>query len=273
MNSGLSRGVFDADALLLLEALLATSPCGNQQLRSELGWAQRGRFDRVRDSLIAAGLVQRISGGRGGRLVITIASLDDIPEDIEVSVGRERSLYFALGSHVRSMVLDFHNFSHDDDDLIEIFNTSEQGRRDTGGQYTRADLTAIVRRQVEGLYDWRDVHAIEVKPYWSVGREALYEAAAQAALHRCSFSWLLLYLPDESVALQPEQREAVQQVREVDLPAIQREAAEIGLGLAISPNLASSTDPEVMAVPRRQILDPDQLTFLLRSTAERSLED
>lgn len=273
MNSNSSKGVFDADALLLLEALLANSPRGNQQLRTELGWGQQGRFDRVRDSLIAAGLVQRISGGRGGRLVITIESLDDIPKDVEVSVGREHSLYFALGSHVRSMVLDFHNFAQDEDDLIEIFNTSEQGRRDTGGQYTRADLTAIVRRQVEGLYDWRDVHAIEVKPYWSVGREALYESAAQAALHRCTFSWLLLYIPDESVALQPEQRQDVQQVREIDLPAIQREAAEIGIGLAVSPNLSASTHPEVKAVPRRQILDPDQLTFLLRSTTARFSEE
>lgn len=261
------RGLFDADAIEILETLLDSSPLGNEQLRTLLGWGQRGRFHRVRDSLIAAGLVQRVSGGRGGRLVITIDSLDEVPDDVEISVGRERSLYFALGTHVRSMVLDFHGIAHDEDDLIEIFNTSEQGRRDTGGRYTRADLTAIVRRQVDDLYDWRDVHAIEVKPYWSVGREALYEAAAQAALHRCSFSWLLLYLPDESVALHGDERAAVTQVHDVALPAIRREAAEIGIGLAVSPNLSGSTHPTVEVLPRRQILDPDQLTFLLRSVS------
>lgn len=259
------RGVFNTDALELLEALLTSSPLGNEQLRTQLGWGQRGRFDRIRDSLIAAGLVQRISGGRGGRLIIKIGSLDEIPNDIEISVGRERSLYFALGGHVRSMVLDFHGIEQDEDDLIEIFNTSEQGRRDTGGRYTRADLTAIVRRQVEDLYDWRDVHAIEVKPYWSVGREALYEAAAQAALHRCSFSWLLLYLPDQSVSLRQEERDSIEQVRGTALAAIRREAEEIGIGLAVSPNLGVDTHPNVLVVPRRQVLDPDQLTFLLRS--------
>jgi len=265
MNQPPQTGLFNADARHILEILLESSPLGNEQLRSELGWGQRGRFDRVRDSLIASGLVQRIAGGRGGRLVITIESLDEIPNDIEIGVGRERSLYFALGGHVRSIVLDFHGIEEDEDDLIEIFNTSEQGRRDTGGRYTRADLTAIVRRQVDDLYDWRDVHALEVKPYWSVGREALYEAAAQAALHRCSFSWLLLYLPDESVSLSKTERDMIHQVRQAALPAIRREAAEIGIGLAISPNLSPDTHPSVEVVPRRQILDPDQLTFLLRS--------
>lgn len=265
MDHKANRGMFDTDALELLEILLTTSPLGNQQLRSELGWAQRGRFDRVRDSLIAAGLVQRIAGGRGGRLRITIDSLDEIPDDVEISVGRERSLYFALGSHVRSMVLDFHEINEEPDDLIEIYNTSEQGRRDTGGRYTRADLTAIVRRKVEGLFDWRDVHAIEVKPYWSVGREALYEAAAQAALHRCSFSWLLLYLPDETVALSDGERDIVQVVRDSVLPAVRLEADEIGIGLATSPNLSRETHPIVDVEPRRQILDPDQLTQLLRT--------
>lgn len=268
MTDQSSRGLFDADALQLLEQLLESNPLGNQQLRSQLGWAQRGRFDRVRDSLIAAGLIQRISGGRGGRLSITIQSLDEIPEDLEVSVGRERSLYFALGAHVRTLVADFHELASDEeDDLIEIYNTSEQGRRDTGGRYTRADLTAVVKRKMDGLFDWRDVHAIEVKPYWSIGREALYEAAAQAALHRCSFSWLLLYLPDDSVSLTLDDRAAVHQVQDMVIPAIGREAEHIGIGLAVSTNLAAATHPLVKVLPRRQVLDPDQLTFLLQSIA------
>lgn len=264
MTDQASRGLFDSDALELLGQLLATSPLGNDQLRAQLGWAQRGRFDRVRDSLIAAGLVQRIAGGRGGRLVITIDSLEDIPEDVEVGVGRERSLYFSLGAHVRSMVLNFHALE-DEDDLIEIFNTSEQGRRNTGGQFTRADLTAIVRRDVAGLFDWREVHAIEVKPYWSVGREALYEAAAQAALHRCTFSWLMLYLPNDSVALQSDERKIVQQVIDGSLPRILDEARDIGIGLSVTTSLAATSEPSVMVAPRRQVLDPGQLTFLLRT--------
>jgi len=64
-------GWLDDDARTMIELLRGLGePIGNEALRDRLRWGQVGRFARVRDSLIAAGVIRRVGGGRGGRLVL-----------------------------------------------------------------------------------------------------------------------------------------------------------------------------------------------------------
>ena len=262
-------GWLDNDARLMIEFLRELGePIGNEALRERLEWKQTGRFTRVRDSLIAAGLVRRIGGGRGGRLVL-ITHLD---WDGVVGVGTERGLYHSLGRQVRDLLLrDVLDNEVDDDESIEIYRTADQGGRKTGGRMTRADLTAIVASDYPAIGRWRDVHAFEVKGYWDIGRDALYEAAAQAAMQRCSHSWLLAYIPDESVPLGDHEREQVERVIRV-LPELREEADRVGVGLAVatstSPTAEIHVDSDDQAWwtgvrPRRHVIDPLQLATLL----------
>lgn len=259
----------DRDARLMIELLRELGePVGNQALRERLEWKQTGRFARVRDSLIAAGLVRRIGGGRGGRLVlVTHLEWDGI-----VGVGTERALYHSLGRQVRDFLLrDVLKNEDDDDESIELFRTADQGARHTGGRFTRADLTAIVTSEYPAIGQWRDVHAFEVKGYWDIGRDALYTAAAQAAMQRCSHSWLLAYIPDESVPMGDHQLDQVNRVIEL-LPGLREEADRVGVGLAVATSTAPTAAIRIESDdqawwagvrPRRQVMDPHQLATLL----------
>jgi hypothetical protein len=62
----------DDDSLAMVQAMTLGEPIGNGALRELLAWGQVNRYARVRDSLIAAGIVKRILGGHGGRLVLLI---------------------------------------------------------------------------------------------------------------------------------------------------------------------------------------------------------
>lgn len=233
----------DRDALLMVKQLREVGePIGNEALRERLKWGHPGRFARVRDSLIAAGIVRRIAGGRGGRLLITHEPWDGV-----VGVGTERALYYSLGRQVRDLLLrDALGNEDDDDESIEIFQTSDLGARRTGGRFTRPDLTAIVTSTYPALGQWRDVHAFEVKAYWDIGRDALYETVAQAAMQRCSHSWLLAYIPDETVPLGDKDIELVRRVREL-LPTLREEADRVGVGFAVPhrpPRLPNSASRE-----------------------------
>jgi hypothetical protein len=54
------------DVEVLFDAMVALGDgvtIGNKKLRTTIGWAQRGRFERARDTLIAAGAIQVLPGG------------------------------------------------------------------------------------------------------------------------------------------------------------------------------------------------------------------
>jgi hypothetical protein len=150
-----------------------------------------------------------------------------------------------------------------DEDQVHVYRTAEQGGRDTGGRLTRADLTVLVHRRLDNLGEWLDIHAIEVKPYWSVGRDGLYEAAAQAAMQRCSHSWLVAYVPGEHVFLTPEARQKAASARDLLEGTLRREAQDLGLGVALVSSLRNGATAEAVCSPRRQVLDPVRVDELL----------
>lgn len=152
-------------------------------------------------------------------------------------------------------------------DGVTVYNTSatRPGRSNEGGVHTRPDLTAIVDLHFDHLGAWTEVHAVEVKPYWAVNRAALFEAAAQAALGRCTFSWLLTWVPDpESGHFTTPQQSLIRDASRV-LPNLQREAAELGLGLLIATDLAESSELEERVLPQRRAMDPRRAEELFKA--------
>lgn len=100
------------------------------------------------------------------------------------------------------------------------------------------------------------VHTIEVMPYWAVDRSALFEAAAQAALRRRSFSWLLLWIPDGTSGhfTRPQIAQFIH--ARMALDDLQAEATELGLGPLVAPKLGEDMALKPFAEPRRQVMDP-----------------
>lgn len=123
----------------------------------------------------------------------------------------------------------------------------------------------MVDLEFDAFGSWNDVHAIEVKPYWAVNRSALFEAAAQAALRRCSFSWLLAWGPAlDPQHFRPNQLRLIADAEAV-LDDLAKEANSLGLGMLLARSLTEETELESLAQPVRQPMEPRSANALFRS--------
>lgn len=236
---------------------------GSKQARGQLGWRQRGRFERARDTLIASEVIRVKRGGRGGRL----ATIDgaELPDDQVLNVATERELYSQLAGPLIDILCSGEEGPEDDveESSVAIDVTGDLGSMDTGGRYSRPDLVGALRRSMTG-FQALEIHGFEVKPYWAAQRVGVYEAVAQRALGLCTHAWVVLYLPDKSVNLREVDRRAVEQVRS-RLEAVRREAADLGIGLITFENF-SGGGCNVLSHPTRWGPDPHRLDRFL-STA------
>jgi len=179
----------------------------NRALQEALGW-DSDRYYEVRDSLVDAGFIIR-GRGRGGtirRQVIpatidnaapTIAQVPEEARKIEEVISSELSLYGPMREVIRGDWAKDHRAYP-----IAVEVTAQQGRRATGGTWSRPDIVSVEIRTfsyVPGKY--LEVVTFEVKPVRAIGVQAVYEALAhrRAATH----SYVLLHVPaEEAVALE-----------------------------------------------------------------------
>lgn len=249
---------------------------GYAALQDALGVGQRGRVKRAVSTLVGLDVL-RWSGMRSGRAVtqgpadldeLLAAGLVPMPE-------REIQTYPLLAAPLDDFLTQWHEARKDPiDDLhgpeldgITVYNTSatRPTRSSEGGAHTRPDLTGVVDLHFDHLGEWNEIHAVEVKPYWAVDRAALFEAAAQASLGRCTFSWLLVWVPDpESGHFTGPQQSLIRDACRV-LPALEREAADLGLGLLVATDLSESAPLEEKVAPQRRALDPRRANELFRA--------
>ena len=249
---------------------------GYAALQDAVDVGQRGRVKRAVSTLVGLDVLQW-AGMRNGRAVT------QGPEDLDelLAVGltpmpdREIQTYPLLAGPFDDFLTRWHTERGDriQDiqgtglDGVTVYNTSatRPGRSSEGGAHTRPDLTGIVDLHFEHLGEWNEVHAVEVKPYWAVDRAALFEAAAQAALGRCTFSWLLVWVPDpESGHFTAPQQSLIHNASQV-LPALEREAADLGLGLLVASDLDESAALEVSVLPQRRAMDPRRAEELFKA--------
>ena len=249
---------------------------GYAALQDALDVGQRGRVKRAVSTLVGLDVLQW-AGMRNGRAVtqgpadldeLLAAGLTPMPE-------REIQTYPLLTGPLDAFLARWHKKRGDpidetqgsEQDGVTVYNTSatKPGRSTEAGAHTRPDLTGIVDLHFDHLGEWNEVHAVEVKPYWAVDRAALFEAAAQAALGRCTFSWLLAWVPDhESGHFSAPQQSLIREANRV-LPSLQREAADLGLGLLVTKEVAESALLEDPVAPQRRAMDPQRAEELFKA--------
>lgn len=220
------------DALRLFDLIIEKypeEPVGNSVLQNAMKWAQRGHYQRARDTLIACGALHVLRGGQGGRLALTNGPRTTRPNLGQLAAATELELYPHLVPHL-SHVLRIGDGTTPGGGLPEgnvaVAVTGHAGRA-ASARYGRPDLTGVVRRPFTG-FDVLEVHAFEVKGYWHADRTGLYESAAQRAMGLCTHAWLVVYLPDDKVLLK-KQRTSCQELRGL-IRDLEREAADLGIG-------------------------------------------
>jgi hypothetical protein len=172
------------------------SAIGNTALMRTLGWSQH-RYWYARDSLLEAGAIAR-ARGRGGA-VRRVHPAEDLSSEADVEaelVGeaalasvREVELYPAI----RDTLETFWAKERQIEPLaMEI--TAAQGRRITGGRWTRPDLVSVAVRTYRYLPGkYMEVVTFEVKPFDAIDVTAVYEALAH--LRSATHAYVIFHVP------------------------------------------------------------------------------
>lgn len=250
---------------------------GYAALQQAVEVGQRGRVKRAVSTLVGLEVLQW-QGMRQGRAVAqgprTLAEVLDA--GLLPMPDREIQTYPLLTGPLDAFITQWHTDRGDPidtssgatshDDGVWAYVTSSLRADGLGSAtHTRPDLTVVVDLEFDAFGSWNDVHAIEVKPYWAVNRSALFEAAAQAALRRCSYSWLLAWVPAlDPQHFRPNQLRLIADAEAV-LDDLAKEANSLGLGMLLARSLTEETELESLAQPVRQPMEPRSANALFRS--------
>ncbi len=249
----------DSDLTPDEDAVLACLPSdgstkGNKAVLLQLGWDE-DRYYAARNSLVDRGYIRR-GQGRGGTvrrnvvpsapgpsvLVTPSSSAVPSPTEIEEAIRSEIDLYAPMRDVIAG---DWAKDHRADPVAVEI--TAQQGRRATGGMWSRPDITSVEVRTfayVPGKYI--EVVTFEIKPQNSINVQAVYEALA----HRraATRSYVLLHVPADL------ENQLVDQIS--DVASVARSHG-IGLVTAEEPSDYSTWDERVAA--ERYEPDPERL--------------
>jgi len=254
---------------------------GYAELQKRLDWGHRNRVKRAVSTLVGLEVLAW-QGARDGRAVARGAlTLDQaIADGLQPWPDREHAMYPLLLAPVDEFLVDWHQQRNDpltathDEDGVNVHRTS--ALPGGSGQYTRPDLTAIAQMQYSSLGSWYEVHAIEVKAYWSLSRSSLFEAIAQASLQRCTFSWLIAWIPsvDQPHLTGLHKSQALQAGELIGTSTkkgpLALEAEKFGIGLAKAADLAPDRRIERIVSPQRRVMDPDAANRMLDAIQRRN---
>ncbi len=151
---------------------------GNIRLRRELGW-EEGFYWEVQGRLIKDG---DITAGRGlgGSVSLTAAEAEEAEPVAPFVANSERELYEPLKASIKTKWINRFGF-----DSVEVEETHSRGAKDTGGTFTRPDITAAGIRRYVYLPKRLEIVTFEVKPATNVGVMGVLEAIAhREAAHR-----------------------------------------------------------------------------------------
>jgi len=260
---------FAKDAAADEKTLLALIPTDgsavmNQALIRKLqgqGWPE-AKYWRVRDRLLDTGALTR-GRGRGGsvrRPVVEVAEQPVASRPTRIAVG-EVTLYVPLlkvlqTEWARDMRIEAHQ--------IHFEETAKQGKKATGGTWTRPDITAVSVRSFPHLPNkYLDIWTFEAKTADWLDVTAIFEAAAHAS--RATRSYALLQVPEK-----PNDR------TEEILSRCEREATRLRVGLITFVNPSEFTTWETVVEAPRIDTDPElleQFIATLSDTARKRLSE
>lgn len=225
-------------------------------LLEQRGWPEE-KYWRVRDQLLSEGLIVR-GKGKGGsvRRVLseeTVAAAIVPAAKVTQKRGSELALYEPL---LQVLSTDWAREMSIEPDQIHFEITALQGRKPTGGTWTRPDITAVSVRTFEHLPNkYLDVWTFEAKTADCFDVTGVFEAAAHAS--RATRSYAILQIPEEFSA-------GDQDV----LDRCEREAARLRVGLIIftDPSSFKTWDTRVEAV--RVDTSPEDLESLISQLSD-----
>lgn len=177
---------------------------GNVTLREEWREKTDGRstrnpqtYLRVRQVLLDTGKVE-LGRGRGGsvrRVVMSDSDPDNAPVEQTLPTPerrRESDLYDPVRDTIQNAWATS-ELAFPAGSFVSCVSAF-QGRAPTGGKWTRPDITLVFARRFAYLGPLVEVVTFEVKPFESLGVDAVFETAAHTA--RAHRSFLLAQVPD-----------------------------------------------------------------------------
>lgn len=231
---------------------------GNTFLLHELRKSFKGLEDdtywKARNRLIDIGLLGK-GRGKGGSVYLLQALIVEKPE-IEPEK-RKRILEKMLYEPFHKVIVDFWVKDNEFDvQLSEI--TAHQGRRRTGGRWTRPDIALIAFKSYQYLSGKiMDVITFEIKPVDNFGVESVFETAAQSVFaHK---SYLCIHLPHGKPETEMFEK-------------IQRQCENFGVGLMIFENPNDWETYETLIEPIRKNPDPYEVNLFITQQLNESLK-
>lgn len=238
---------------------------GNKSLRDLLGWPEE-KYWKIHETLLLEGRIEKGRGQGGSVILIDMdnpfaaadvaanASADtSIPERIpeesvvpEVLDTREIDLYGPIQKSLSDRWATTHRL---DEFHCEI--TAMKGRRDTGGSWSRPDISAISLKKYEYLRDITlDIVTFEIKAAYDVSVKGVLEALS----HRDSAtkSYVIYHTAGRDFSDFPES------VR------IEEIAVKHGIGVFSAKKVEDFDSWEEVAAASRVVLDPDKADMFIR---------
>jgi hypothetical protein len=184
---------------------------GNTAVIRELGW-DPDQYWEIRGDLIEDGQLSR-GRGRGGSVRRIIEPQEPDPEEAAAEIDTPEALYARekeLYEPMREVIAG--GWAKDrKDEPIAVEIVGLQGRRATGGKWTRPDIVSVnVKTWVHIPGRHLEVVTFEVKPSDQVNVSAVYEALAH--LRSATHAYVLIHIPDEQL---PEVTDALDEVCQV----------------------------------------------------------
>lgn len=229
---------------------------GNKSLREKLKWDE-DKYWKVRNELIHDGLIRK-STGMGGAVKRVEAKVDDVlpvpPIDQKKEAYKdEKSLYSPFKSTIE---LKFTTDNGIKGSVCE--DISSQGRRYTGGLWTRPDIV-LISVNTYPYYPGKvmDVITFELKHHKNISVAGVFETAAQSRF--ATKSYFCVYLP------------AGWDYQSEDYERIKNECERFGVGLISFSEPKDYDTWEVLVEPERKEPDPGEISnFISVQLNERS---
>jgi hypothetical protein len=227
---------------------------GNSTLRNELGW-QDDRYWRTHEALFTDDRISR-GRGKGGSVTLYERNVNGSDPTPQIPLG-ERALYVPARKEIEKRWAPS-KYYEEDSFVVEI--TAQQGKRNTGGKWSRPDVTMIAVREYDFIPGKHlDVATFEIKPAEAVGVEGVFEALS----HRQASTY--------AYAIFVADNETFNEHREVERILAYSKAH--GIGLIIAEDIGNFDTWDERLEPVRGVPDPKLIQQFIQTSMSSKAQE